>query len=638
MASINPITVPTKRLASSIDASAGTFQLNDILGWDGAALTSSDFGTVAYGVFRNDTNTIIELFEFDPTTIASTNITINKRGLKFTGDLTTEVTANKKTWVKNETFVEIGSNPPQLLQHFVDTISDETVAGIKTFSSIPVLPSSNPTANDEAARKAYVDSVAGGSALYDQNLVSALAGETVAEGESVYLKEADGEWYLTDASASATSEVVIVGIAQGAGTDGNTISGGVLIGGIDKTATYTAGSKYFLTDVAGALGTSAGTVEVLVGTGDANNNLVFEHIVTNESLTAAQKDAAVGNNTDIAVGSGNKYVTQTGLQDGAEIYAADGEASDTYVITLSPVPAALQTGQVFHFKANTANTGACTLNVNSLGAIDIKKLHDQDPVTGDIESGQIVTVIYDGTNFQMQSQVAISSGTDVQTFTSSGTYTKPSGAIKVLVQVWGAGGSGAKSQSGGNGTGGGGGGEYVEFIFEAGDIGATETITINSGGALVSATDTNGNSGGTSTFGSLLTAVGGGGGITGTPANDGTGGVGGQSYGTVDGIYGSGGVEATGVAGTHSAGGGGATVSSTGFAGGASRIGGGGGGGSSDSDGAGGVSLLGGNGGAGNNAGNGVSGTAPGGGGGGTKSNNNSGAGADGQIIVTTYK
>jgi len=33
----------------------------------------------------------------------------------------------------------------------------QTVAGVKTFTSIPVLPASNPTADDEAARKAYVD-------------------------------------------------------------------------------------------------------------------------------------------------------------------------------------------------------------------------------------------------------------------------------------------------------------------------------------------------------------------------------------------------------------------------------------------------------------------------------------------------
>ncbi len=92
------------------------------------------------------------------------------------------------------------------------------------------------------------------------------------------------------------------------------------------------------------------------------------------------------------------------IQDSKYVYAADGEASDTYVITLTPAPAAYAEGQVFHFKANTANTGAATLNVNSLGAANILKHNDQTLDTGDIEAGQIVTVVYDGTQFQMQSQ------------------------------------------------------------------------------------------------------------------------------------------------------------------------------------------------------------------------------------------
>ncbi len=91
-------------------------------------------------------------------------------------------------------------------------------------------------------------------------------------------------------------------------------------------------------------------------------------------------------------------------------YAADAEASDTYVITLSPAPTAYYTGMVVNFYANTANTGAATLNVNSLGAKAIKKLHDQDLATGDIEVQQLVSVIYSApsTVWQMQSQIAAS--------------------------------------------------------------------------------------------------------------------------------------------------------------------------------------------------------------------------------------
>lgn len=40
---------------------------------------------------------------------------------------------------------------------YVDLSSAQTVGGVKTFTSIPVLPASNPTLDNQAVRKAYVD-------------------------------------------------------------------------------------------------------------------------------------------------------------------------------------------------------------------------------------------------------------------------------------------------------------------------------------------------------------------------------------------------------------------------------------------------------------------------------------------------
>ena len=82
-------------------------------------------------------------------------------------------------------------------------------------------------------------------------------------------------------------------------------------------------------------------------------------------------------------------------------YAADTASNDTYVITLATVPTAYTTGQQIYFKATTANTGACTLNVNGLGAKSLKSLHDQDPADNYIEASSIVHAVYDGTVFQI---------------------------------------------------------------------------------------------------------------------------------------------------------------------------------------------------------------------------------------------
>jgi hypothetical protein len=62
--------------------------------------------------------------------------------------------------------------------------------------------------------------------------------------------------------------------------------------------------------------------------------------------------------------------------------------------------------QHFCFKADVANTGVATLNVNGGGAKTIKKAAGgvtTDLADNDIRAGQTVEVMYDGTNFQIQS-------------------------------------------------------------------------------------------------------------------------------------------------------------------------------------------------------------------------------------------
>ena len=92
--------------------------------------------------------------------------------------------------------------------------------------------------------------------------------------------------------------------------------------------------------------------------------------------------------------------------DGRYAFSADAGSSDAYVITLIPVPDNLAIGQMFTFSANTANTGPCTLAVNGQAATAIVKQFNVALVTGDIVAGQFITVVFDGTNFQVQSPLA----------------------------------------------------------------------------------------------------------------------------------------------------------------------------------------------------------------------------------------
>ncbi len=87
-------------------------------------------------------------------------------------------------------------------------------------------------------------------------------------------------------------------------------------------------------------------------------------------------------------------------------FAADGQADDDYEIAI-PTITALTTGLTVTFTANTANTDGVTLEITSVGDQDaILKNHDVALITGDIEAGQVVQCVFDGTNWQMTSQLA----------------------------------------------------------------------------------------------------------------------------------------------------------------------------------------------------------------------------------------
>ncbi|OPY03781.1 MAG: hypothetical protein A4E60_00078 [Syntrophorhabdus sp. PtaB.Bin047] len=98
----------------------------------------------------------------------------------------------------------------------------------------------------------------------------------------------------------------------------------------------------------------------------------------------------------------NHYHTGRDIDgEGALAYAADTGEANAYVLTLSPALDAYIPGMPVCFKVGNANTGASTIDINGLGVKAIKKNGNEDLAVGDILAGQIVTVIYDGTNFQL---------------------------------------------------------------------------------------------------------------------------------------------------------------------------------------------------------------------------------------------
>lgn len=77
--------------------------------------------------------------------------------------------------------------------------------------------------------------------------------------------------------------------------------------------------------------------------------------------------------------------------------------TNTVVASAHPLITSYAEGQVYNFIAANTNTGAVTLNINSIGATNIYKSGSLQLEPDDIISGQIISVVYDGTNFQIAS-------------------------------------------------------------------------------------------------------------------------------------------------------------------------------------------------------------------------------------------
>lgn len=148
---------------------------------------------------------------------------------------------------------------------------------------------------------------------------------------------------------------------------------------------------------------------------------------------------------------------------------------------------------------------------------------------------------------------------NVSIFTSSGTFTAPTGITKVYINECGGGGGGGANSGAGSGAGGGGGGAGIIHQAYTVVAGNNYTVTIGAGGLAGSGTGAGGN-GGTTSF-DTLSVLGGTGGSGGSAGAGGAGGVGGLAA-----VAGAGGTSAfsggAGAAGSAAAtpGGGGGSV------------------------------------------------------------------------------
>lgn len=135
----------------------------------------------------------------------------------------------------------------------------------------------------------------------------------------------------------------------------------------------------------------AATSPSFVDTGAANTSGTVPTINTSGALTAAGTQ-------NVVIGDGPLL---SNIQQQAYTFASDTGTANAYAVLLTPAPTLILGSKVV-FNAANANTGASTLAVNGGAAKPIKKSGSTALASGDIAAGQIITVVYDGTNFQIQ--------------------------------------------------------------------------------------------------------------------------------------------------------------------------------------------------------------------------------------------
>jgi len=124
------------------------------------------------------------------------------------------------------------------------------------------------------------------------------------------------------------------------------------------------------------------------------------------------------------------YPSAGQVQDGALTYLTGITGTDTIVATAPVTMSVYAAGQTFRFIAAGTNlTTSVTININGIGAKNITKNGTNPLDIGDIVSGSIVVVNYDGTQFQITSTASSGNFTNLS---ASGTVTfSGTGAVQL---------------------------------------------------------------------------------------------------------------------------------------------------------------------------------------------------------------
>lgn len=335
----------------------------------------------------------------------------------------------------------------------VRTSGVQTINGVKTFGSIPVLPASDPTQANEAVRKAYVDSVASGLTWKDAVLVASTAnldldGTETIDGVAVV---ADDRVLVKNQTTGSENGIYIV--AAGAWSRAEDLD----------SSDEIKGSAVFATDGT----TQGGTAWVCTNQGTPvldTTALTFTQFASPGTYTAGDGLTLTGlefdvnyDGTTIGLSGNNLYVPNGGIDTDQLAAAAVTNAKiDTNAVTLATQTTGNYVATVTDAGGTTiANSGAenaavtvavnyddttIGLNANDLevkdNGISLAKMADNSVDTAELVADAVTTAkIEDGTI--LNADIAAAAGIVDTKLATISTANKVSGSA---VQLNGTGG------------------------------------------------------------------------------------------------------------------------------------------------------------------------------------------------------
>lgn len=253
--------------------------------------------------------------------------------------------------------------------------------------------------------------------------------------------------YFSSTSTWASSGVLGANLPLFGGGAGATPIAGTRTGNTTQLATWTGAttaSRCVHTDASGNLtiastdcGTGAGTT-IWQTAGSTTATEGTANFVAGTGITLTGSNPAGKYQLVPAVDTA-VILSLANDQSGAPRYCVSATGNDTYTCTLTPTLGAYTAGGCLVLKPGTANTGAASLNVDTLGALAILTRALATPATGDIPANTPTElcldptasnwVIMGGATAGAPAFSAITAGTNANALVTSGSITYTGGGF-----------------------------------------------------------------------------------------------------------------------------------------------------------------------------------------------------------------